>query len=60
MARLRQEFPAVKAAVVTSGYSNDPVLSDYRNYGFNGVIVKPFKIEDLREALQAVLQDKRK
>ena len=38
--------PAAKA-VVSSGYSNDPVMSDYGSYGFKGVITKPYEIQDL-------------
>ncbi|MEN6448598.1 MAG: response regulator [Syntrophaceae bacterium] len=46
--------PAVKA-IVSSGYSNDPVMSNYTEYGFKGVVNKPFKIEDLAKALDQVL-----
>ena len=42
--------PNVKA-IVSSGYSNDPVLADYGNYGFDAVIAKPFRIEDLDKIL---------
>jgi PAS domain S-box-containing protein len=48
--------PKVKA-IVSSGYSNDPVMADYRGYGFSGIIVKPFKIDDLRDALEGVLEE---
>ncbi|HPS93954.1 MAG TPA: response regulator [Deltaproteobacteria bacterium] len=46
--------PAVKA-IVSSGYSNDPVMANYTEYGFKGVVNKPFKIEDLGKALEQVL-----
>jgi len=46
--------PAVKA-IVSSGYSNDPVMANYTEYGFKGVVNKPFKIEDLAKALDQVL-----
>jgi signal transduction histidine kinase/CheY-like chemotaxis protein len=52
--QLRQIDPEVKA-VVASGYSNDPVLADYRDYGFVGVVAKPFKGDELRGIVQAVL-----
>lgn len=39
--------------VVASGYANDPVLANYRAYGFVGAIVKPFVVEDLAEAVKA-------
>ncbi len=46
--------PAVRA-VVMSGYSNDPVLANYRQFGFQGVIGKPFAAEDLARVLSEVL-----
>jgi CheY-like chemotaxis protein len=50
--RLR-EIDADVRAIVSSGYSQDPVMADYRAYGFNGMVAKPYKIE----SLLAVLQD---
>ena len=51
---LRGLDPSVRA-VVMSGYSNDPVLASYRDFGFRGVIGKPFKAEDLARVLSEVL-----
>ncbi len=45
-------------AIVSSGYSNDPVLADYNRYGFSGAITKPFRISDLGEMLHAVVRTK--
>jgi PAS domain S-box-containing protein len=42
--------------IVASGYSNDPVMADYRQYGFKGVITKPFTIKDLSLILKKVLE----
>ena len=42
-------------AVVSSGYSNDPVMSNYRSYGFRAAVKKPYLIQELSEALQSVL-----
>lgn len=42
-------------AVVVSGYSNDPVLSHYQDYGFSGMLVKPFKMDELKQILEHVL-----
>lgn len=44
-------------AIVSSGYSNDPIMSDYKNYGFNGVLIKPFKLEVLQDTLDKFLGD---
>jgi PAS domain S-box-containing protein len=41
--------------VVSSGYSNDPIVANFRDYGFCASIVKPFQIEDLVRALNKVL-----
>ncbi len=39
-------------AIVSSGYSNDPVVLNFRDYGFKGVVNKPFKIEELTRILE--------
>ncbi len=56
MERLLNIDPAVKA-IVSSGYSHDPVMTDYKRYGFNGVVCKPYKIEELGKTLQEVLKN---
>ena len=40
---LREIDPDVKA-IVSSGYSNDPVMSEFKKYGFNGFVAKPYRI----------------
>lgn len=46
--------PEVKA-IVSSGYSSDPVLSKYEKYGFKGVLPKPYEMEQLSDVLHGVL-----
>jgi PAS domain S-box-containing protein len=41
--------------IVSSGYSNDPVLSRYREHGFLEVLPKPYRLEDLSRVLAAVM-----
>jgi PAS domain S-box-containing protein len=54
MQNLLRIDPSVKA-IVSSGYFNDPIMSDYRTYGFYGVIPKPYEIEDLSTLLRNVI-----
>ena len=54
VARLRQLDPNLKA-VVSSGYSSDPVMSEYRDHGFSGAITKPFGLERLSAVMHTVL-----
>lgn len=42
--------PDVKA-IVSSGYSDDPVVANYRDYGFRGAMPKPYRIQELSRAL---------
>jgi two-component system cell cycle sensor histidine kinase/response regulator CckA len=51
---LQKIDPEVKA-IVTSGYSNDPILADYESYGFKAALAKPFDIKQLLKALQSVM-----
>jgi PAS domain S-box-containing protein len=48
--KLQEMDPNVKA-VVSSGYSNDPVMAHFREFGFSGVITKPFRIQELSEVM---------
>ncbi len=38
-------------AIVSSGYSNDPIIAHYEQYGFKGVISKPYRIRELNQTL---------
>ena len=48
--------PNVKA-IVSSGYSKDPVMAEYKKFGFSGVIAKPFRIKDLSEVVHRVINE---
>ncbi len=41
--------------LVCSGFTNDPVMADYGEYGFRGMVAKPYSLEELAEALGRVL-----
>ena len=49
--RIRKTDPAVRA-IVSSGYSTDPVMADFRAYGFASRVIKPYRARDLARALQ--------
>jgi len=50
---LKSKHPGAKV-IVSSGYSNDPVLANYRRYGFDEVLLKPFGYENVVEVLRKV------
>lgn len=52
-ARIRALDPET-SIVVSSGYSNDPVMSDHAAHGFNAVLPKPFTMQDLSALLRSV------
>lgn len=45
-------------AIVSSGYSDDPIMSDPKKYGFSGVIAKPYKVMDLSKILHDIIGQK--
>jgi PAS domain S-box-containing protein len=47
--------PTVKA-IVSSGYSNDPVMADHARHGFCGAVNKPYLIEEMAQVLDTVIK----
>ncbi len=54
--KLREINPNVKA-IVSSGYSNDPVMANYREYGFCGLFAKHHKVTELGKTLHNIIKD---
>ena len=54
--KLREIDPEVKA-IVSSGYSNDPIMSEYWEYGFRDVVAKPYEIKKLSWVLHKVMRE---
>lgn len=42
-------------AIVSSGYSNDPIMSEYKNHGFIDAVPKPYRADFLAEVLNRIL-----
>lgn len=50
---------AVAAVIVSSGYATDPVMANFKEYGFDAVIAKPYALSDLSQTVQEVLKYRR-
>jgi len=57
MAQLLSIDPHVKA-VISTGYSADPILENYRLYGFKGALPKPYTIKDMAHMIRRVVGKK--
>jgi len=55
---LRKIDPGVKA-VISSGYSDDPAVRDFSNHGFDEKLTKPYKIHDLKNMLEQIMNKPR-
>jgi PAS domain S-box-containing protein len=49
------EMDPAATAIVTSGYSTDDVMADFRAYGFKGMLAKPFKLAELNRLLSRLI-----
>lgn len=52
--KLREIDPEVRA-IISTGNVADPVIMNYREYGFKSALAKPFKPKDLKQAIHDVL-----
>lgn len=55
--KIKELDPSVRA-VVSSGYSNDPIMAHYGDYGFREVLAKPFEYQDLQRVVRKVLEER--
>ena len=53
--QLREINAAVKA-MVASGHATNPIMAHYHDYGFKGVLVKPFSAEELSRVIVEALR----
>ncbi len=54
--KIKEFDPNVKA-IVTSGYSNDPIMADCEKYGARAVLNKPYDLDDLSKVLDKVFSE---
>ena len=57
MEKLREYDPDVRA-IVSSGYSNDPVMENFTSYGFSGRLTKPYRISQIKSLLDEMMKKK--
>lgn len=48
------KFDPEAKVIVSSGYSNDPILANYERYGFKAAISKPFSLAEIKKTLQTI------
>ncbi|MBP7583051.1 MAG: response regulator [Spirochaetes bacterium] len=53
-----REIDGMVRVIVSSGYSNDPVMANYRDFGFNDIIVKPYGLEEFSLVLNRAMGNK--
>ena len=53
--KLLEIDPEVKA-IVSSGYATDPIMADFKKYGFSAVVTKPYSVGELERTLHRMLR----
>ena len=51
------EIDPYARVIVSSGYSNDPIMAEFKQYGFRGVVAKPYSITELGNVLHSVITE---
>ena len=52
---VEHHYQTALLGLVSSGYSQNPIMANYREYGFQGVLSKPYQIQTLGEALHEAM-----
>jgi len=56
--KLLELDPDVRA-IVSSGYATDPIMSEYKEYGFSAVVAKPYRVPQIEKTLQSLLRKRK-
>ncbi|MGB2878150.1 MAG: ATP-binding protein, partial [Dehalococcoidales bacterium] len=54
------EIDAGVKAIVSSGYATDPVMANYKEYGFTDIVTKPYSVGDVEKILRNIINEKRR
>lgn len=57
--RLIREIDPEASLIVSSGYSQDSVVADFREYGFSGAVMKPYAMSSLCDEFKRVMATRR-
>lgn len=55
--KIHASDPAAKI-VISSGFTNDPMLTNYAAYGLSGVLAKPYRITEVKALLESMIPKK--
>jgi CheY-like chemotaxis protein len=50
------EIDPAACLIVSSGYSNDPIMADYSNFGFSGAVSKPYNMAEFSQLISSLLK----
>jgi PAS domain S-box-containing protein len=53
------EMDPQASALASSGYSDDAVMANFPEYGFSGIVSKPYSLNDLDRTLQEIIGKRR-
>ena len=56
LTKLKKIDPKVKA-ILSSGYADERTLTNFQRYGFKGVVIKPYNMEELSATLHQVIHE---
>jgi PAS domain S-box-containing protein len=49
------EIAPYAKAIVSSGYSQDPIMAEFKTYGFSGVVAKPYRLDELASVVKSII-----
>jgi len=51
-----QEIDSNVVGIVSSGYSNDSTMAEYKNLGFAGILAKPYQVNEVAKVLDSIIK----